>query len=166
MDDQQLTTELQTRVAALGYELVDIRRRGGGRRVALQVRLDRLNAVPGQGITVDECATVSRTLEAWLDASGALGPRYALEVSSPGLERPIRWRDHWERFAGHDVHVRLAGRGRLRATIVRVEPDSDTVVLRPAGEDQDLTVPLAAAQDATLVVDWSEVDRTMSKPRP
>ena len=148
------TEEVRSRVATLGYELVDLRRRGTGRRARLQVRIDWPAAAPEQGITVDDCALVSRGLEQWLDASGLLGSNYLLEVSSPGIERPVRWRHHWERFAGRDVNVRLAGRGRRRATILRVVAGEDAVVLRLAPDGTELTVPLAEAHDATLVVDW------------
>jgi ribosome maturation factor RimP len=154
-----LTEEVRGRVATLGYELVDLRRGGTSRRVRLQVRIDWPAAAPGKGITVDDCALVSRGLEQWLDASGLLGSNYILEVSSPGIERPVRWRQHWERFAGRDVNVRLAGRGRRRATILGVVPEQDAVVLRLAPEGTELTVPLVEARDATLVVDWNEETR-------
>jgi ribosome maturation factor RimP len=151
-----LTEEVRSRVATLGYELVDLRRGGTGRRVRLQVRIDRPAGMASeQGITVDDCALVSRGLEQWLDASGLLGSNYVLEVSSPGLERPVRWRQHW----GREVSVRLAGRGRRRATILRVVPDADAVVLRLVPEGTELTIPLAEARDATLVVDWGEETR-------
>lgn len=165
-----LTAEIRARLDALGYELVDLRRRGTARRTVLQVRLDRPDAAPGRGITADECAEVSRALEAWLDGTGVLGPRYVLEVSSPGIERPVRWRKHWERFRGRDVHVRLPGRGRVRATILAVvgedEPDTGpgvAVRLRVTPGADEVTVPLEDARDATLVVDWAAVDRTLSQ---
>ena len=155
-----LTDEIRRRVAALGFELVDIRQRGTRKRAVLQIRIDRSGAGPGQGITVNECAQVSRSLEPWLDETQVLGPRYVLEVSSPGVERPVRWREHWERFAGSDVRVRLPGLGRVRATIVAVTGNGDQVVLRPEGGPEDVTVPLDEARDATLVVDWSAMDWT------
>lgn len=154
-DLSDLLPEVQARVGALGFELVDLRRGGSSARVILQVRIDRPDSAPGRGVTIDDCTTVSRALETWLDATGLLGARYVLEVSSPGIERPIRWRAHWERFVGREVNVRLRGRGRIRATIVGVAPDEDAVVLRPAGDNQALTIPLAEARDATLAVDWT-----------
>lgn len=155
-----LTAEIRRRVAALGFELVDIRQRGTRKRTVLQVRIDRADSAPGHGITVDECARVSRSLESWLDETQLLGLRYVLEVSSPGVERPVRWREHWERFVGSNVRVRIPGTGRVRATIVRVVEDADLVVLRPEGGGEDVTVPLDEARDATLVVDWSDLDWT------
>jgi ribosome maturation factor RimP len=151
---EALTAEIRARVAALGFELVDLRVGGAGARVRLQVRLDRPDAAVGRGITVDDCATVSRALEAWLDAAGALGPRYVLEVSSPGIERPVRWPEHWERFAGREVNVRIPGRGRVRATIAGVGPARDVVALRLRETGELVTLPIADARDATLAVDW------------
>jgi ribosome maturation factor RimP len=164
MDDTAaLTAEIRARVAELGYELVDLRQRGSPRRVVLQVRVDRPDAEPGQGITIEECAAVSRVLEAWLDEADVLGPRYALEVSSPGIERPVRWREHWERFAGRDVNVRLHERRRLKATIVGVVPDADAVILRPTDGGEDLTVALDDVREATLVVDWTALERSAAR---
>jgi ribosome maturation factor RimP len=157
-DTAALTAEIRTRVAAIGFELVDLRRRGTARRVVLQVRVDRADAEPGHGITVDECAAVSRALEAWIDEEGLLGSKYVLEVSSPGIERPIRWREHWERFTGRDVHVRVAGRARLRATIVGLVEGSDAVILRPADGSEEMTVEIGEVRDATLAVDWSRIE--------
>jgi ribosome maturation factor RimP len=154
----ELTSEIRRRADDLGYELVDIRKRGTRNRVVLQIRIDRVDAVPGHGITIEECAAVSRSLEPWLDDTQLLGPRYVLEVSSPGIERPIRWPEHWARFTGQDVHVRLPDVGRVRATIVRVLSAEGHVVLRLAGSDADVTIAMDEVRDATLAVDWSSLD--------
>ncbi len=120
----------------------------------MQLRIDWPDSEPGRGITHEDCQLVSRALERWLDADGVLGERYVLEVSSPGIERPVRWPDHWDRFRGQDVNVKIAGRGRVRATIVDVVNDGSTVVLRPKGEAEDIAVPIQDARDATLAFDW------------
>lgn len=153
-DLSELTADVRARVSALGFELADLRKGGSKARALLQVRIDRPDASPGHGITVDDCARVSRALESWLDQTSMLGPRYILEVSSPGIERPLRWREQWARFAGREVNVRLPGRGRTRARIVRVLFDADAVVLQLHGDPAEVTVPLAQARDATLAVDW------------
>lgn len=162
---EQLTQEIRSRVADLGYELVDLRKRGAGSRIGLQLRIDHPDAEPGDGITVDECARVSRDLERWLDGDQVLGPRYVLEVSSPGIERPVRWREHWERFQGREVNVRVEERGRFRAKIVGVQSDADVVVLAPTGETGTVEVSLDRIRDATLVVDWEAVKRQRSERR-
>ena len=157
-----LVREFERRVESLGFELVDVRARGSGGRVSVQVRIDQPDSTPGHGVTADDCASVSRVLEEYLDESGELGSRYVLEVSSPGIERPIRRRRQWERFVGHDVRVRLPGRGMTRATIVQLAND-ESVVLRLKDGDE-LTVALEDAREATLVVDWSAVDRSLAGP--
>jgi ribosome maturation factor RimP len=145
--------ELKRRISDLGFELADVRVGGSRNRPLVVVRVDRPDSTPGHGITVDDCATVSRALEAWLDQAGPFGERYVLEVSSPGIERPLRWPEHWVRFVGHEVNIRAEGLGRLRATIVAV-PDRETVVLRPKGAGAETTIRFAAIRDATLAHDW------------
>ena len=149
-------------MAELGFELVDIQQRGAGSRIRLQVKVDRPDSEPGRGITVDDCAAVSRALEGWLDATGVLGARYVLEVSSPGIARPLRWREHWERFLGREVQVRVRGRHRMRATIDAVRSD-DVVVLQPIEGGEPETVALEDIQEATLAVDWETVERAAAK---
>src|SRR6266705_3873403 len=129
-----LVEAFRTRLEALGFDLADLRIGGTPKRPLVQVRID--TPPPSlRGVTVDDCAAASRALEAWLDegAGGPLGNRYVLEVSSPGIERPIRWHRHWVRFVGRDVNVKLAGVGQVRARIVAV-PTADTVVLEPEGK--------------------------------
>ncbi len=150
-----LIAEIRRRVWDLGFEVVDVRQRGSRQRPLLQVRIDWPDSSPGHGVTVKDCAVVSRALEAWLEETRQLGAKYVLEVSSPGIERPVRWKEHWKRHCGQDVHVKLAGRGRIRATIVRV--DDISVSLRPEGAvvGEEVTVPLEEAREATLAVDWT-----------
>ncbi len=157
-----LTEAVDMRVAGLGFELVDARKRVSRNRTVLQVRIDRQQAELISGITADDCALVSRGLEAWFDESGVLGDQYVLEVSSPGIERPIRFARHWERYVGQDVRLRLGGRGRVKATIVRML-DRETVVLRRAADGEEQAVPIEKACDAVLVVDWSNVDRSLTR---
>jgi ribosome maturation factor RimP len=156
---EQLSDELESRLAAIGFEVVDVRKGGGGSRTRLQVRIDWLNAAPGRKVTIEDCATASRHLEAWLDASGVLGPKYVLEVSSPGMERPLRRLAQWARFVGREADVRLPDRGRVRARITAVDSDAGTVTLLPRGGDA-VTIPAAEARDATLVVDWEAMLRS------
>lgn len=166
---EDLTDAVDSRVAALGFELVDVRKRLSRGRTVLQVRMDRPDSAPGRGVTADDCAMVSRALEIWVEETGMLGDRYVLEVSSPGIERPIRFRKHWEKYVGHGIRLRLRGRGGVRATIVRVL-DDNAVVLRLAAGGEEQVVPLKDACDAVLVVDWSKLDpsltRTESKESP
>src|SRR5713101_1496435 len=151
MLSDSLVESFRARLDALGLELADLRIGGTQHRPLVQVRIEWPPSEPPRRVTVDDCATASRALEAWLDADGPLGSRYLLEVSSPGLERPVKWHRHWVRFVGRTITVRLEGLGRVRARIVAV-PDQSTVVLQPEN-GAERTVPLAAARDARLAAE-------------
>jgi ribosome maturation factor RimP len=87
-----------------GYELVDVEWVRGGGRWTLRVFIDR----PG-GVNVDDCQLVSRTIDPILDVEDFIEPAYDLEVSSPGLDRPLRTREHFERWKGQRVEVKAYG---------------------------------------------------------
>jgi ribosome maturation factor RimP len=134
-------------------ELVDLRRVGTLERPILQVRVDRPDSRPGHGITADDCAGISRSLERFLETRAMVGPRYVLEVSSPGIERPLRWPEHWRRFVGRRARVRARALGGRRQVEIVGMPDEDHVTVR--GEDgAEVTLALADIHEATLVVEW------------
>lgn len=137
---------------ALGLDLADLRIGGTPNRPLVQVRIDWPPSDPPRRVTVDDCAVASRALEAWLDQEHPLGSRYVLEVSSPGMDRPLRWHRHWVRFVGRDVSVKLVGLGRVRARIVAV-PDAETVTLQPEGRAR-ADYRLTELHDARLAVEW------------
>ena len=152
MSADALLAPIRDHVTGLGFELVDLKRTGTLQRPILQVRVDRPDSRPGQGVTADDCAAISRSLERFLETRAMVGPRYVLEVSSPGFERPLRWPEHWRRFIGRDARVRaksLPGRSRVR--IVAVPDDEHVIVRRDDGTD--LTLAFEAIREATLVAD-------------
>ncbi|TFG52399.1 MAG: ribosome maturation factor RimP [Gemmatimonadales bacterium] len=158
MRKHTLLEPIRHQVAQLGYELVDLEQRGTAGRPVLRLRVDRADSVPGHGITIAECGTISRALEAWLEREQSIGPRYVLEVSSPGIERPVRWPEHWRRFRGRQVRLKAGGlTGRPTATIVDL-PDDEHVVLRLA-DGTEVTVAFADIREATLVVDWDSITK-------
>src|SRR3954470_11716667 len=121
MSVDALLVPIRDLLAGLGFELADLRRTGTLERPILQVRVDRPDSRPGQGVTADDCAGISRSLERFLETRALVGPRYVLEVSSPGLDRPLRWPEHWRRFIGRQARVRAVGlRGRQRVEILAV----------------------------------------------
>jgi ribosome maturation factor RimP len=155
MLSESLVESIRARLADLGLDLADLRIGGTSQRPLVQVRIEWPSGDPPRPVGVDDCARASRALEAWFDADGVLGHRYILEVSSPGIDRPLRWPRHWARFVGREVQATVAGWGRVRARIVSM-PDEATVVLeptegRPGGPR---TVKLADVRDARLAVDW------------
>jgi ribosome maturation factor RimP len=152
MSADALLAPIRDHIVQLGFELVDLRRTGTLQRPILQVRVDRPDSRPGQGITADDCAAISRSLERFLETRALVGPRYVLEVSSPGLERPLRWPEHWRRFVGRQARIRTeALPGRQRVEIIGVPDDEHVIVRRDDGSV--LTLALADIRDATLTVD-------------
>ena len=157
----EIERELADRIEGLGYELVEVRWGGSGQRPQLKLRIDRPDTRPGSGVTVDECARVSRALESWLDEHEALSKRYVLEVSSPGVERPlVRGRD-FERFRGERVAV--SGKEPLAGLSTRLEgellglagggSEAEAVRLR-LSDGREVSVPRSEIRKAHLVFEW------------
>ncbi|HUK19956.1 MAG TPA: ribosome maturation factor RimP [Gemmatimonadales bacterium] len=154
MLSDSLIETFRAKLGEAGLELADLRIGGTPNRPLVQVRIEWPDSDPPRGVSVADCAHASRLLESWLDASGPLGRHYVLEVSSPGLDRPLRWPGQWQRFVGREVKATVSGMGRVRARIVAV-PDAETVVLEPSGAGQAAkTVRFADVRDARLAVDW------------
>ncbi len=161
MKDESLAREMEPRVAELGFEVVELEQAGSRARPILRLSIDLPDSKPGQpSVSLDDCARVSRALEPWLDQREGLSERYVLEVSSPGIERPlVRPRD-WERFAGAEVAVKgretLAGRARrLEGTLLglRGDPGAERVALRLA-DGEEVEIPLAEIDRGNLVYRW------------
>ncbi|HUE76414.1 MAG TPA: ribosome maturation factor RimP [Longimicrobiales bacterium] len=161
MGEQSLEQALEERTEALGFELVELERAGSKTRPVLRVRVDRPDSEPGQGVSVADCARVSRALEEYLDARPGMQPRYVLEVSSPGVERPLVRRRDFERFRGREVTLRgyapLAGRGRrLQGELLGLEdgPEGESVRMR-LEDGEELVVPREGIARAQLVFRWN-----------
>ena len=165
MPHDALLDGIRRHVDELGFELADLRRVGTLQRPILQVRIDRPDSGPGHGITAGDCAVVSRSLERYLEGAGLVGPRYVLEVSSPGLERPLRWAGHWRRFTGRRVRIRARGLpGRPTAEILGM-PDDEHVRLRLA-DGAETTLALTDIEDAVLEVEWPAPPSNQGARRP
>ena len=151
---EEIRKEVQRRVEEIadsllkdeGLELVDLEYRREGRRWVLRLFIDKEG-----GVTVEDCATVSRELADILDAKDAIPEAYVLEVSSPGLNRRVRKRRDFSRFAGRKVEVRLAalqdGRRKIVGTIIGVEGEAVVV----AAPEATYTIALEDIARATLV---------------
>jgi len=158
MSADALFASISDHIAKLGFELVDLRRTGTLQRPILQVRVDRPDSRPGQGVTADDCAVISRSLESFLETRAMVGPRYVLEVSSPGLERPLRLPEHWRRFVGQQARIRAAPlSGKVRVEIVAV-PNDEHVVVR-LEDRSELTIAFHEIREAVLVVDWDLIGK-------
>ncbi len=139
----------------LGLELFELKQSGSKSRPVLDVRIERADGKP---ITVDDCARASRAIEAKLDESNTLGEKYVLEVSSPGIERPLRHAADWRRFIGHDAVVTVDSETGSKAREIRIagiegDAGKETVVVEDAKGNTE-RLPLAAVKKARLAFNW------------
>ncbi len=118
--NEQLVQLIRPAINMLGYELVGLEYFPSGHQHTLRIYIDR-----EQGIGVKDCECVSRQVSALLDVEDPIRGQYALEVSSPGLDRPLFTAEHFVRFSGHRVKLRLVapheGRRNFRGVIQGVE---------------------------------------------
>lgn len=148
--------ELQTRLEQLiepmvmdmGYDLVRVRLTGAQRQT-LQLMAERKD---GQAMGVEDCAEISRATSALLDVDDPIPGAYTLEVSSPGLDRPLVREADFIRFAGYEAKVEMAqavdGQKRFRG---RIKADGDGTV-KLEGDDGVFTIPFAGIRAAKLVL--------------
>ena len=145
---------MRTELEALGYELFELRQGGSKGRPVLDVRIDRRD---GEKVTVDDCARASRAIEARLDSGDVVGERYVLEVSSPGVERPLRNAAEWRRYVGRRAVVKSegvpGGRAELEIAAVEGEANGEVAVLRDE-KGVELRLPLASVREARLAFQW------------
>lgn len=144
---------LRDEVDRLGFELVDVRVGGPPHRRHLAVRIDRPGSRPGAGVTSEDCTSVTRALQAWFPAARPGEVLEGIEVSSPGMERPLRWIEHWRRYLGSRVRIRAVGVGGRRVGVIRAVPD-DTHVVLALEELGERMFALDDIQEAVLVMDW------------
>ena len=144
--------DIESEVERLGFELVELERAGSSQRPILRLRIDRPDSTPENGITLDDCSTVSRALEAILDGRDDLSERYVLEVSSPGVERPlVRPRD-FRRFTGQEIAV--VGRSAIHGKSKRVE--GELLGLDESGEVGTIRLRTAKGEELAIPRDQTK----------
>ena len=154
----KIEREAEGRLLDLGIDLVSMDWAGSRSRPVIRLRIER-SPMGDPPVTVDDCARVSRALESWLDEHDEIPERYVLEVSSPGIERPLTRPRDWERFAGKPVvvegHGVLAERSpRLEAELLGLDPEPEPTVRLRLGDGAEVGVPLADIKGAHLLFKW------------
>jgi ribosome maturation factor RimP len=146
MTRDELANLLEPEVERLGYELVDLEVRLGGKGGLVRLYIDKPD-----GIDLDDCEKVSLAVSALLDVEDPVPANYNLEVSSPGLDRKLTKVAHFQRFTGEIVKVQMRfpidGRRRFRGTLVA--SDEEKIVVEVDGESYNL--PLKTIDTARLV---------------
>jgi len=146
----KLTELARSVVEPMGYELVGVEHSQSGRGGSvLRVYIDH-----EKGITLDDCSAVSHQLSGVLDVEDPLPGQYDLEVSSPGLDRPLFTAEHFERFRGHKARLKLAERQEGRRNFAGVIDGvrDDEVLLTIDGETR--VFPLSMIESAHLVPEF------------
>lgn len=148
-------------IAGLGYDLVRVQLNGRPGALTLQIMAE--DPATGQ-LTIAQCSEISRALDEPLDAADPIEGEYALEVSSPGIDRPLTRATDWARWAGHDVRLKVApaiedGRVALKAKIAGL--DGEVVNLDVPGAGM-VAVPLVQIISAKLVL----TSRLIAATRP
>ena len=136
---------------AAGYRLVRLRLMGGKRKT-LQIMAER----PDGGMDVEDCATLSRTLSEVLEAADPLAEEYVLEVSSPGIDRPLTAADDFARFAGHEARVELMtgvdGRRRFKGVLLGLDGTDILMDVAVEGETRRVRFAFTDLAEAKLVL--------------
>jgi ribosome maturation factor RimP len=144
----QVTELIEPTLHDMGFGLVRVLM-SGGQRPTLQVMVERLDQEP---VTLDQCAEVSHAVSALLDVADPVPGAYRLEVTSPGLDRPLLRRVDYQRFAGFEARLEtelpIEGRRRFRGRLLGLVDDQVRVAL-PEGET---SIPFDAIKKAKLVL--------------
>lgn len=158
--NQKVFDLIERIVTAEGFEFVTCETSGNAKQRILRVVVDRPD-----GLTLENCAILSRQIGAKLDEEDAVAAAYTLEVSSPGVERGLYRRKDFERFAGQRVKLKtthpLDGQRNFRGMLNGVRDGEDPFILltvaRKAGGEETVEIPLSAVEKANLEVSLEEL---------
>ncbi|MFN3229187.1 MAG: ribosome maturation factor RimP [Asticcacaulis sp.] len=160
-EDRKLLEILDPVAQTLGLEIVRLRLMGGGRPGASR-RLQIMAERPEDGdITVNQCARLSRAVSEILDASDPIEGEYILEVSSPGIDRPLTRLKDFETYEGYEARLELdrlvENRKRFKGLLAGIEDDHVAIDLE--GEEDTALVPFAWIVEAKLVLNDALMER-------
>ena len=149
--DRRLADIVGPVIEGLGFELVRIRLMGGRTRT-LQIMADR----PDGGIDVDECAAISTAVSAVLDVEDPVEENYILEVSSPGIDRPLTRLKDFQMWSGWEARLEtqelIDGRRRFKGTLEGTEGDEVLIQIEEAGEMLTIGLKFDWLTDAKLIL--------------
>jgi len=164
--DDRIWTLIEPSLEDMGYRLVRVRHTGG-KRPTLQIMAERQS---DGAMGIDDCEAVSRAVSALMDVEDPIDGAYALEVSSPGIDRPLVRPDDFARYSGHEVKLELArpldGRKRFRGQLLGMT--GNKVQLRMAGvapEEADVELDIDAIGEAKLVLTEALVEASLRESK-
>lgn len=149
--DAALQALIEPVVTAMGFELWGIDYMSQGKHSRLVIYIDHEN-----GVNVDDCADISRQVSGVLDVEDPIAGEYRLEVSSPGMDRPLFTLDQFARYAGHQVSLKLRvpfdGRRKFQGLLAGVEGDEVLVQI----EGEEYCFPIDGIDQARVVPQFGE----------
>ena len=152
-DIAALTQLIEPEVTALGLRLVRVKMLGGTSDPTLQIMAERPDT---RQLVIEDCAALSRRLSDILDEKDPIEEAYRLEVSSPGIDRPLTRLTDFVDWAGFDARLRMAeaieGRKHVDARIVSVDLDSETISVKLLKSGDALRIPYSALVSAKLIL--------------
>jgi ribosome maturation factor RimP len=147
--ENKIASLIAGKIEDAGYDLVRVQITGGGKYATLQIMAERKD---GAGMTVDDCAAISSVVSLVVEADPELAERYGLEVSSPGIDRPLVKLSDYERFQGHvakiDLSAPMAGQRRFQGKIGKVAGDD----IELDTDKGTVKIPFGAIERAKLVL--------------
>ena len=147
-DTNDIARLIEPSLQDMGYRIVRVVVTSG-RRATLQIMAERLDDA---SMTVEDCAEISRSVSALLDVADPIAGTYSLEISSPGIDRPLVRPEDFDRFAGQEAKIELArpldGRKRFRGRLLGRDADC----VRLVTESGEIALPLEAVARAKLVI--------------
>ena len=161
----QIRSLIEPSVEAMGFRLVQVRLMGGSNRPTLQVMAEPAD---GSEMHVDDCAEISRTVSALLDVEDPIGGSYLLEVSSPGIDRPLVTPDDFARYAGFEARIEsrrmLAGQRRFNGQLLGYRNDKVHIaVVGMGGETKEVMIPFDEIEKAKLALTDDLIKATLKK---
>jgi ribosome maturation factor RimP len=166
IDPNEVARMIEPSLDAMGYRLVRVMQTGGLRRPTLQVMAERRDEA---AMTVEDCAEISRAVSALLDVADPIAGAYLLEVSSPGIDRPLVRPEDYDRFVGLEARIDLStpldiagqgGRKRFRGRVLGRDGDH----VRLAAEGGEVRLPFDAIARAKLVLNDELLALATRKP--
>lgn len=161
--DRRLAEIITPVIEGMGFELVRVRYMGG-KTATVQIMAER----PTGGIEVDECAAVSNAVSATLDVEDPIEDAYTLEVSSPGIDRPLTRLKDFETFEGYEAKLEtqdmVAGRKRFKGVLAGIEGDEVLINIEDQGQEVTVGLQFDWLNDAKLVL-TDELIKEMLKQR-
>ena len=164
LDKQHIETLIEKELVELGYEPVIIQWAGSSHRPIIRLRIDNIQGEASNlGVTVADCARASRHLEDWLEQEEVFPETYVLEVSSPGVNRPLVKPSDWERFVGQSVVVQTntkiqvqGEKSHFEGKLLGVDgkEDSSPSAQMQLKDGTKLKFELSKVKKANLLYDW------------